>query len=179
MLKLVPPIVIGLFIAPIAAGLVFTILPAFGVLTPDLNPDALQASYLQAWGQLLMWPGLKSSLIATFVSGFGATLIAFALALAITATFINTRLFITILRVQLPFLALPHAALAVGLGFLIAPSGWIARLISPVLSGWARPPDLLIVHDSLGFVPHDGPDHQRVTVFVDDDFYSPKSSEAP
>ncbi|MGB0843253.1 MAG: ABC transporter permease [Alphaproteobacteria bacterium] len=145
-LKLVPPFVIGLFILPITAGLIFTVLPAFGVLSPDVASTSL----FQAWHKLCEWPGLGSSLRATFVSGFGATFIAFALALAITATFINTRAFVAILRMQLPFLALPHAALAVGLGFLIAPSGWIARLISPLFTGWTRPPDLLITNDSLG-----------------------------
>ena len=43
-----------------------------------------------------------------------------------------------------------HAAAAFGLAFLIAPSGMISRLISPELTGWTRPPDLLIVNDPAG-----------------------------
>src|SRR3546814_16579159 len=51
----------------------------------------------------------------------------------------------------LPFrLAPPHAAIAIGFAFLILPSGWIARLLSPGLSGWQHPPDLLIVQDPHG-----------------------------
>ena len=30
--------------------------------------------------------------------------------------------------------------LAIGLAFLIAPSGWLVRLVSPLLTGWDRPP---------------------------------------
>ena len=32
---------------------------------------------------------------------------------------------------MVPLLAVPHLALAVGLAFLIAPSGWLVRLIAP------------------------------------------------
>lgn len=45
---------------------------------------------------------------------------------------------------------MPHAAAAFGLAFLIAPSGLLARLVSPWLTGWQRPPDLLIVQDPAG-----------------------------
>ena len=50
-----------------------------------------------------------------------------------------------------PLLSVPHAAAAFGLAFLIAPSGMIARMLSPELTGWERPPDLLIVNDPMGF----------------------------
>ncbi len=46
---------------------------------------------------------------------------------------------------------MPHTAAAFGLAFLIAPSGWIARLFSPWLTGWDRPPDVLILNDPWGF----------------------------
>ncbi|MDV7202311.1 ABC transporter permease, partial [Roseovarius sp. 10] len=48
-----------------------------------------------------------------------------------------------------PFLAAPHAALAIGLAFLLAPSGWIARALAP-LAGWDRPPLLATVNDPGG-----------------------------
>jgi len=53
-------------------------------------------------------------------------------------------------RLVSPQLSIPHAAAAFGLAFLIAPSGLIARLASPGLTGWERPPDLLIVQDPWG-----------------------------
>ena len=48
-----------------------------------------------------------------------------------------------------PLLAVPHLATAVGLAFLLAPSGWPARLLALPL-GWDRPPDLATVNDPAG-----------------------------
>jgi putative thiamine transport system permease protein len=49
-------------------------------------------------------------------------------------------------------LATPPVAVALGAAFIIAPSGWLARLVSPVLTGWDRPPiDLVTVRDPQGF----------------------------
>ena len=47
-------------------------------------------------------------------------------------------------------LSVPHLASAIGFAFLLAPAGWVARLASPWLTGWQRPPDLLTVNDPLG-----------------------------
>ncbi len=46
-----------------------------------------------------------------------------------------------------PLLSIPHAAVAFGFAFLIAPSGLTARLFSPWLTGWESPPDALVVND--------------------------------
>ena len=51
---------------------------------------------------------------------------------------------------MVPLLAVPHLAIAVGLAFLIAPSGWLIRLISPWATGWHTPPDFPLVQDPLG-----------------------------
>jgi putative thiamine transport system permease protein len=48
-------------------------------------------------------------------------------------------------------LSFPHAAAAFGLAFLIAPSGLLSRILSPELTGWERPPDILIINDTWGF----------------------------
>lgn len=47
-------------------------------------------------------------------------------------------------------LAMPHVAFAMGMVWLIAPSGWLARLVSPNLTGWQWPPDWPLVNDPLG-----------------------------
>ena len=62
----------------------------------------------------------------------------------------GTRAFGWIRRALSPILALPHAAFALGFAFLLAPSGLIARALSPWATGWDRPPDLLIVNDPGG-----------------------------
>ncbi|MBL0252916.1 MAG: hypothetical protein IPQ12_10250 [Polaromonas sp.] len=41
-----------------------------------------------------------------------------------------------------PMLAMPHAALAIGLVFLLSPSGWLLRLFSPWLTGFDFPPGM-------------------------------------
>ncbi|NJM31382.1 MAG: hypothetical protein HC855_16025 [Rhizobiales bacterium] len=45
------------------------------------------------------------------------------------------------------FLALPHLAFAIGFGFLVMPSGWIARLFV----GGETPPTWITTQDPLGF----------------------------
>ncbi|MGB3388409.1 MAG: ABC transporter permease subunit, partial [Pseudaminobacter sp.] len=80
-------------------------------------------------------------------------LVTAAISLAAVALFIagwaGTRAFSRIQHLVSPLLSVPHAAAAFGLAFLIAPSGLIVRLISPELTGWTQPPDLLIVNDPL------------------------------
>lgn len=84
------------------------------------------------------------------VTGVSATALSLALTLLIVAAWQGTRSFVWVTRALAPLLALPHAAAAFGLAFLIAPSGWVARAISPAITGWDRPPDLLIVNDPWG-----------------------------
>jgi len=49
-----------------------------------------------------------------------------------------------------PLLALPHAALAIGLVALLAPSGWLLRLLSPWATGFAAPPPWPTTQDPWG-----------------------------
>ena len=59
------------------------------------------------------------------------------------------RLWVTLQR-RLPLLlSVPHAAFAVGLFFLLAPSGWLARAVAQVM-GWGSPPDWITVQDPYG-----------------------------
>ena len=48
-------------------------------------------------------------------------------------------------RAVAPLLATPHSALAIGLAFLVAPSGWLVRWVSPGLTGFTLPPDVSTV----------------------------------
>ena len=145
-LRLLPLVTLLLFLGPIAAGLIGTWLPAFGYL-PALGGQSLG---LQPWRDLLAYPGLATNLQLTLVSGLLSSLAAFLLAIGFVATCHDTPLFARVRRLLAPLLALPHVALAIGLAFLIAPSGWLARLVSPWLTGWTRPPDVAIVQDPNG-----------------------------
>lgn len=146
MLRLAPPLTILVFLGPVAAGLVGTILPAFGWL------PAIGAAEpgLQPWRMLLALPGLGHALLLTLGSGIAATFLAFAAAVAIAAATHDRprgRMVAWLLPV---LLAVPHLASAVGFAFLVSPSGWIVRALSPWLTGWQRPPDLLTLNDPWG-----------------------------
>ena len=49
-----------------------------------------------------------------------------------------------------PMLAVPHAAFAIGLAFLLAPSGWLLRALSPWATGLTAPPPWLSTQDPWG-----------------------------
>ena len=46
---------------------------------------------------------------------------------------------------------MPHSAMAIGLVFLLAPSGWLIRILSPAITGFDRPPDWNLVPDPYGW----------------------------
>jgi putative thiamine transport system permease protein len=146
MLRLAPVLTLALFLAPIAAGLVGTALPAFGIM-PALG---LVTPSLQPWRDLAATPGIAGSVRLTLAAGLGATLLSLALAIGFCATAHARPWMRRLERVLAPLLATPHAAVAIGFAFLILPSGWIARAISPELTGWARPPAWVTVRDPYG-----------------------------
>ncbi|MGE5767183.1 MAG: ABC transporter permease [Bacteroidota bacterium] len=146
LLSFVPALTLLLFLAPVAAGLVGTWLPAFGYL-PVLGGDRLT---LAPWAMLFDQPGLGESLRLTLVSGFLSTLASFALTVLLLATCHGGRMMGILRALTAPLIAVPHAAVALGLAFLIAPSGWLARLLSPWATGWSLPPDIASVQDPNG-----------------------------
>lgn len=146
MLRLTPAIAVLLLAGPVAAGLLGVVLPSFGWL-PALGGSGLT---LDHWRALFSVPGLGTSVAISFASGLGAAAAALAVGFLFLAGFSETRVFAWMRRLVSPLLSVPHAAAAFGLAFLIAPSGLIARALSPWATGWARPPDLLIVGDPWG-----------------------------
>jgi putative thiamine transport system permease protein len=146
MLRLAPVLTLALCLVPIGAGLVGTVLPAFGYM-PALG---LVAPSLQPWHDLFATPGFRDSVRLTLVTGLGATILSLALALGFCAMAHARPWMARLQRLLAPLLATPHAAIAIGFAFLILPSGWIARMISPELTGWTRPPALVTVRDPFG-----------------------------
>jgi putative thiamine transport system permease protein len=145
-LRLLPGLTLALFLLPVVAGLAGTLLPSFGFM-PGLGGHGFSSA---PWRLLLEAPELPGALLATLVSGLGATLAAFALAVGLAATLHGTRLFAWLKRLLAPLLAMPHAALAIGFAFLIAPSGWLMRLAAPWVAPDGLPPDLPLVGDRYG-----------------------------
>jgi putative thiamine transport system permease protein len=146
MLRSAPVLTLALFLVPIVAGLVGTALPAFGYV-PALGLTTLS---LQPWRDLAATPGIGGSVRLTLVVGLGATLLSLVLALGFCATAHARPWMARLERLLAPLLATPHAAIAIGFAFLILPSGWLARAVSPELTGWVRPPALVTVRDPHG-----------------------------
>lgn len=145
-LRFFPAITLLLFLGPIAAGLIGTLLPAFGYL-PSLGGHEVS---LAPWRDLFAAPGLAKAVGLTLLTGVSSTAIAFLLTVLVFASGHGTVIFNRAKRAMTPLLAVPHLAMAVGLAFLLSPSGWIARLISPWPSGWETPPDIAIVQGPFG-----------------------------
>ena len=146
MLRLIPAVTVTLIIGPILAGLVGTLLPAFGFL-PAIGRDGFS---LEAWRELIATPGLFTSLRLTITAGFGATILSLVMAVGFVTTAARHPALKRFEQALAPLLAAPHAALALGFAFLILPSGWIARIISPELTGWTQPPAIVTVRDMAG-----------------------------
>jgi putative thiamine transport system permease protein len=140
-LALVPVATVAAFALPIGAGLAGTLLPAFGYL-PALGGHELG---LAPWRELIAWPGFATSVSITLFVGFAATILSVLLAVGLCAYASSRRWGARVHAWLAPLLATPHSALAIGLAFVIAPSGWIVRAISPWASGWELPPDVATV----------------------------------
>ncbi len=125
-------------------GLAGVIFPAFGWL-PALG---LHSWSLIPWQGLFSTPGLTDMVLTTLWTGFGATGLSLLLTLTFAVSCWQTRLWQISTKTLSPLLAIPHSALAIGVLFLLAPSGLFSRLAA-VPMGWQRPPDMLTVNDPL------------------------------
>ena len=147
MLRLVPMVTVLLVAGPVAAGLVFTLMPAFGIM-PSIGRT--QPS-LSGWAVLVASPGFGTALRLTLTTGTAATLLSFGLALAFAAEALTRPGWRWMRAILAVVLASPQSAVALGLAFLVAPSGWIVRLLSPWATGWQDPPaGLVTLRDPMG-----------------------------
>jgi putative thiamine transport system permease protein len=135
--------VVLLFCLPIVLGLVGTVIPAFGLM-PALSEG-------NGFVQLVNDPRFAPSLWLTLKTGVAASLLVLLVTIVALVCLHQTRWWRWLLTAMPPLLAIPHAAMAVGLVFLFAPSGWIVRLFSPWLTGWERPPSDWVVPDAGGW----------------------------
>ncbi len=146
-LALAPALTLAVFLLPIAAGLAGTLLPAFGYL-PAIGGHALSVA---PWSTLWQEPGIATSIRLSVQTGLVATLLSLVFAAAFAAALSDHPMYRKVGSLVSPLLATPHVAIAIGLAFLVAPSGWWPRLVSPWLTGWERPPDgLVTVRDPFG-----------------------------
>ena len=110
-----------------------TVLPALGYF-PALGSSRVT---LDVFGQLLAMPGLARGVALSFWTGFAATALSLFFCFSVLAAAWDTRAFRLVSHAISPLLSAPHAAAAIGLALVIAPSGLLFRL-----TGFDRPADL-------------------------------------
>ncbi len=111
-------------------------------LVSGLNAAAWRAlmadtQFLNAMG-VSLWTGIASSLLAAGITAWLLCMLFPGPAWRRTVRFLG------------PMLAVPHVAFAVGLVALIAPSGWLLRLVSPWGTGFSSPPPWATTQDPWG-----------------------------
>ena len=141
-----PKLLMAILILPVLGGLLGVILPAFGWL-PALDKTQFN---LQGFEQLMQTPGIAQMIGLSFFSSMVSGLLAFIITLLLIATYFDSPWLARIQRLLGPILVIPHAAAAIAIAFLITPSGMIARLLSPWITGWQSPIDWLLPHDPYG-----------------------------
>ncbi|MCD4721204.1 MAG: hypothetical protein K8S13_15295 [Desulfobacula sp.] len=144
--RIFPVFVIGLFCISILAGLLGTILPSMNYL-PVIGHTQFS---LSVWFDLFSYPGIQTSILVTLFSGLTASFGAVSLALLFISFSYGNALWKFFEKILSPILSIPHAAFAIGFGFLIAPSGWVMRMVSPSLTGFTYPPDWILLNDPAG-----------------------------
>ena len=107
----------------------------------------------QAWDALTQEPHLLQALALTLWTGLASTALAVAATAGLLATTVgrlHTQAAQRLARWLAPLLAVPHAAFAIGLVALLAPSGWVLRLLSPWATGLTTPPPWPTTQDPWG-----------------------------
>lgn len=131
---------------PVTLGVVGTLLPSFGYF-PVAGFHQLTGNYYEMFWQA---PGLSSMVMATLVSGSLAISISLLLTITIFSVFYNSSSWKIWRNFLSPMLAFPHAAFALGVMFLVTPSGWYARFLALFFPELNSPPAWHTVHDVYG-----------------------------
>jgi putative thiamine transport system permease protein len=137
---LVPNLMLGVLCLPIFAGLA-------GVL---VSVTGTTGGAHTAFSDVLAGPGFAKGVALSLGPGLASAAISLFVTLLLIGCLVQNRLFWWFHSFLSPLLAVPHAAAALGIAFMISPSGWIARMLSPEVTGWQVPPDLQILNDPLG-----------------------------
>ncbi len=150
-LAIVPALVLALLLIPIGVATLSLLGTALdwkgGWWSHSLEPLQSASGSFEA---VLNTPGFWTSAGLSYWIGILTALISLTIVMLFIATFLSSGWFVWIWGIMKPVLAVPHAVAAFGLLFLIAPSGFLIRLVSPELSGFERPPDWLVVNDPAG-----------------------------
>ena len=102
------------------------------------------------WQALAADPQTLRALAMSLWTGLASTALAVAGAAWLLSTSFAQPVWARLVRGLSPMLALPHAAFAIGLVALLAPSGWVLRALSPWATGFDAPPPWPTTQDPWG-----------------------------
>jgi len=136
------------FLLPILVGISGVLLPAAGYF-PALGFN--QLSFHPAMS-FIATPGVSTSILLALKTGLIATIFSLLCCFIILTGLMHDRGFSLLRRTLAALVAVPHSAIAIGLVFLLAPSGWLIRILSPGITGFDSPPDWSLVPDPYGWV---------------------------
>ena len=128
--------VILLFALPLVASVLF----ALGGLL-DAN----------GWASLLAHPQLWPALQLSLLTGLASCSLSVLLALLIVSGLYATKRWTQLTSQVGAMLAVPHLAMAIGISFLVMPSGFLARGLA-LFTGWTVPPNWITTHDPYGIL---------------------------
>ncbi|MEM6849119.1 MAG: ABC transporter permease subunit [Pseudomonadota bacterium] len=127
-------------LAPVVAGLA-------GVVGPALMGGVGFAAPVR---ELAAEPGVWRSAFLSLFTGLLSTAMSVVLTGLILAAAFGGRALNLAERLLAPLLAVPHAAAALGLAVLVAPSGLVLRALSPWATELEWPPNVALVNDPWG-----------------------------
>ena len=105
---------------------------------------------LAAWRRLLTGHSHWMALALSIWTGVAATALTVVVSACMLARNFPGPGWSRVIRALGPMLATPHTAFAIGMVFLLAPSGWLLRLFSPWATGFSAPPFWSTTQDPWG-----------------------------
>ena len=139
-------IAITFVILPVMAGLLGIFFPAFGWF-PIYGKSQFTIELIL---QFLQQPGILKSIFLSIFTAVFSTFISYWLCIFSLIFSQKINMHTTLKNIIVPLISIPHITVAIGILFLIQPSGWISRIISPWFTGWHNPPNLNIAPDLYG-----------------------------
>jgi putative thiamine transport system permease protein len=121
-------------------------LPVLGTAVLALGALWQPVAWLALWADPQSWRAASMSLW----TGLASTLLSWWCCAWLLAQGFVRRSMSRLLQTLPVMLATPHAAFAIGLAFLVAPSGWLLRALSPWFTGFEFPPPWPTTQDPWG-----------------------------
>ncbi len=130
MYRLLGWLIAALSTIPLIPGVAGVVSAAMGYL-PTVGLVDWTTDY---WTQAISWPGLSRSIGLTLFTSVTSTLLSIYLCFSVLQRSWDSPRLNKLKQWLSPMLAFPHVGFAIGFALLWAPTGFIARLIEPVLA---------------------------------------------